>query len=167
MVLVGLPGAGKTTVGRMLAERLGLPFLDFDEEIVRRTGRTIAETFAREGESHFRALEAEVTREMAAASPSVLAPGGGWMVQPGLVGLVRPPAVVVHLRVSPATAIDRISRTGVARPLLANGDPLAAAVTLWESRRRAYESADFAVDTEDVAVEEVVSRIVALIGRSA
>lgn len=166
VVLVGLPGAGKTTVGQALAERLGLRFIDFDVEIVRRAGQTIPEIFATRGELGFRALEADLTREVAAAPPAVVAPGGGWAVQPGLIDLLRPPAVLIHLRVTPATAVARMRGSVAERPLLAGADPEARAVTLWEDRREAYARADFEVDTEVLGVQQVVNLVVQLISRS-
>ena len=166
VVLVGLPGAGKTTVGQALAERLGLRFLDFDAEIARRTGQSIPEIFATRGEEGFRALEAELTREVAAAPPAVIAPGGGWAAQPGLIELLQPPAVLIHLRVTPATAIARMRRSVAERPLLAGTDPEARAVTLWEDRREAYGRADLEIDTEVLGVQQVVDAAVQLISRS-
>jgi shikimate kinase len=166
VVLVGLPGAGKTTVGQALAARLGLPFIDFDLEIARRSGLTIPGIFATRGEPGFRALEAELTREVAAASPAVVAPGGGWAAQSGLVALLRPPAVLIHLRVTPATAIARMHHGVSERPLLAGADPVARAVTLWEMRREAYAQADFEIDTEVLGVQQVVERVLQLISRS-
>ncbi|HEU5175714.1 MAG TPA: shikimate kinase [Gemmatimonadaceae bacterium] len=166
VVLVGLPGAGKTTVGQALAARLGLPFIDFDLEIARRAGQTIPDIFATRGEPWFRALEAELTREVAAAPPAVVAPGGGWAAQPGLVALLRPPAALIHLRVSPATAVARMHHSLSERPLLAGSDPEARAVTLWEMRREAYAQADFEIDTEVIGVQEVVERALQLISRS-
>lgn len=167
IVLVGLPGAGKSTVGQLLARELGRPFLDFDEEIVRRSGQSITGIFAVEGEPAFRAMEAELTREVATAPAAVLSPGGGWAAQPGLVDLLRPPALIVHLAVSPATAIARLATSSIERPLLRAGDPLAAAIALSESRRAAYAAADLVVDTEGLAPERVTDRVLSLIGRSA
>lgn len=166
VVLVGLPGAGKTTVGQALAERLGLQFIDFDLEIARRVGQSIPEIFATRGEAGFRALEAELTREVAAAPPAVVAPGGGWAAQPGLVDLLRPPAVLIHLRVTPATAVVRMGPGLFDRPLLAGADPEAGAVTLWEKRREGYARADFEIDTEVLGVQQVMERALQLISRS-
>lgn len=165
-MLVGLPGAGKTTVGEALAARLGLPFIDFDLEIARRSGQAIPEIFATRGEPGFRALEADLTREVAAAAPAVLAPGGGWAAQRGLVDLLRPRAVLIHLRVTPTTAVARMQRSLSERPLLAGADPEARAVTLWEMRREAYAQADFEIDTEVLGVQEVVEMVLKLISRS-
>jgi shikimate kinase len=83
IVLVGLPGAGKTTVGRLLADELGCPFLDFDAEIERRLGMSVKKIFRTLGEADFREREREITQEVAAEPGMVLAPGGGWMAQVG------------------------------------------------------------------------------------
>jgi len=77
LILVGLPGAGKTTVGQLVAARLGVPFLDFDQEISRRSGLSVADYFARFGEATFRAAEVALTRELQQAPRTVLAPNGG------------------------------------------------------------------------------------------
>ena len=166
VVLVGLPGAGKSTVGRVLADRLGCEFLDFDEEITRRVGIPITEIFATKGEQYFRNLEAELTREMADRPAAVVAPGGGWVVQPGLVELLKPPAMLVHLRVSPGTAVSRMGREVAARPLVRGADPVGRVVTLWETRQQAYRSADFEVDADVLDAEGVASAILRLIDRS-
>lgn len=159
VVLVGLPGAGKTTVGPLVAACLGRPFLDLDREIERRSGRTVAELWAAEGEEAFRALEAGLTRELATAPAAVLAPGGGWAAQPGLVALLRPPAVLVHLVVRPETALERLRAEPGTRPLLAGPDPLAALADLWRRRRASYEAADVAVATEGVAPQALADMV--------
>lgn len=159
-MLVGLPGAGKTAVGALVAACLGLPFLDFDEEIVRREGMSIAELFAARGEPHFRGLERALTEEACAWPRTVLAPGGGWIAQAGLVALLRPPAVLVHLRVRPATALTRLRASPIARPLLAGPDPSAQIGALSRQRTPLYESADVAVDTEGLTPQAVASLVV-------
>lgn len=165
-MLVGLPGAGKTVVGRRLAQLVGLPFLDFDEEIVKREGKTIPAIFASDGEGYFRRKERELTEEVAGTGAMVLSPGGGWIMQPGLVELVRPPSLLVHLAVSPEVAVDRIRRQPGTRPLLTGADPLLRLHALWRERRGQYERADLVVDTEGITEEEVSSQIAALIVRS-
>jgi len=162
LVLVGLPGAGKSTIGRQVAKALGRPFLDFDLEIERRTRRTIARLFAEEGESAFRAREVALTRELAAAPPMVLSPGGGWVTNPGVVDLVRPPGRIIHLQISPAAALARLSRSRIVRPLLQVSDPGATLEALWEKRAGLYSQADFAVDAETVDAQQVIEKIVAL-----
>lgn len=167
IVLVGLPGAGKTTVGRLLAARLGLPFIDFDEEIVRREGRPIAAIFAAEGEAYFRRLEAALTAEMLLAPPSVIAPGGGWIAVPGLPDVIRQKALLVHLRATPRTALSRMGAAIGERPLIASGDAWGRIQELWVARRSHYATADLELDTEMLEAEEVARAVAALIDRSA
>lgn len=157
-MLVGLPGAGKTTVGRAVARRVGRPFLDFDEEIERREGRSVERIFADEGERHFRTLERRLTRELVRKSSMVLAPGGGWAADPSNVALLRPRARIVYLRVSPETAAARLGDSAARRPLLVPAPP-AALRELLARRRRSYESADVVVDTEALDLEEVIEAV--------
>src|SRR5918911_2154701 len=108
LVLVGLPGAGKSTVGSVVAERIGRSFLDFDHEIERRQGKTIAEIFGEKGEGHFRELERALTEELRLMGNMILAPGGGWVSNPEVVSLLRPPARLIYLRLRPETALKRL-----------------------------------------------------------
>lgn len=162
VVLVGLPGSGKSTVGRAVADRLHRPFLDFDAEIERREGRSVARLFGEQGEPAFRALEVSLTRELAAAPPMVLAPGGGWVTNPGAIELLRPPARLVHLRVSPAEAIRRLSRARIVRPLLQGPEPQATLEEIWARRAALYARADLEIDVELVDPQQVINDVVAL-----
>lgn len=162
LVFVGLPGSGKSTVGRAAARALGRPFLDFDAEIERRTGRSVARVFAELGEVEFRAMEVDLTRELAAAPPMVLAPGGGWVTNPGVMALLRPPGRIIHLRLRPAEALRRLSRSRVVRPLLQVADPAAAMQALWEARADLYAAADYEVDVEAVDSQALTENLVAL-----
>jgi len=162
LILVGLPGAGKSTVGRAVARRLGRPFLDFDAEIERRVGCTVARYFALHGEPAFRTLEVALTQELAAAPPMILAPGGGWITNPGVVDLLRPPGRIVHLRVSPAEALRRISRSRNLRPLLQEADPKAKMEELWVARRDLYKSADMVLDVESLTSQQVTYSVAQL-----
>jgi shikimate kinase len=160
LILVGLPGAGKSTVGSALARELDRSFLDFDAEIARREGMTISEIFAQKGEPTFRLLEHALTEELRAHGGMVLAPGGGWVGRPDTVTLIRPPAKMIYLRVRPRTALNRMGRSVATRPLLGRPDPVGELERLLKERRAAYESADYVVDVERVPVSEVVRRIV-------
>ena len=162
LVLVGLPGVGKTTVGRAVAERLGWPFLDFDAEIERREGCSVAELFARRGERYFRERERELTVELAGRRGLVLAPGGGWMAQPGLVALLRPPATIIYLAASTAEVARRLGAARTTRPLLAGDDPVRALDRLLAEREPSYRCADVEIDTENIDVQEVIRRVAAL-----
>ncbi|MDB4888874.1 MAG: aroK [Gemmatimonadetes bacterium] len=154
-VLVGLPGSGKSTVGMLLGQQLNRQFLDFDVEIARREGMTIAEIFAQRGEPAFREMERKLTRECAELGSMVLAPGGGWVTQPDVVALLRPPAVVIYLRVTAATALKRMGASATGRPLLVRPNPSGELGRLLETRRSAYETADLVVDVERLVAQEV------------
>ena len=162
LVLVGLPGAGKSTVGRAVARQLGRPFLDFDVEIERRVGSSVARYFAEHGEAAFRALEVELTRELTAAPPMVLAPGGGWVTNAGVVEMLRPPGRLVHLLVSPAEALRRIGRSRTVRPLLQDDDPLGRMERLWAARCALYNAADSIVDVESVVGQRLTDYVAQL-----
>jgi len=161
-VLVGLPGAGKSTVGKAVAERLGRTFLDFDLEIERRQGKTIAEIFGEKGEGHFRELELALTEELRLMGNMILAPGGGWVSNPEVVRLIRPPAQLVYLRLRPETALVRLGSERSTRPLLMRPDPLGELRRLFTARKAAYESADHVIEAELLDVEEVIKRVSAL-----
>jgi shikimate kinase len=161
-VLVGLPGAGKSTVGKAVAERLGRTFLDFDLEIERRQGKTIAEIFGEKGEGHFRELERALTEELRLMGNMILAPGGGWVSNPEVVRLIRPPAQLVYLRLRPETALVRLGSERNTRPLLMRPDPLGELRRLFNARKAAYESADHVIEAELLDVEEVIKRVSAL-----
>lgn len=166
IVLVGLPGAGKSTVGRLAADRLGWAFVDLDEEIVRAAdGRPVAELFATEGEPAFREREREATRNLRGRRRIVVASGGGWMANPGCAALLRPPARIIHLRVGVRSALDRLRGSPETRPLLAGPDPAGALADLDRRRAAAYAGADVVIDTEVLSLQAVVESLVRLASR--
>jgi len=162
LVLVGLPGSGKSTVGRAVAKRLSRPFLDFDAEIERREGISVARIFAEKGEVAFRGLEYSLTQELAAAPPMVLAPGGGWVTIPGAMALLRPPGRIIHLQISPKEALRRLTRSRIVRPLLTQADPALAMQSLWDRRSGLYMLADVTVNVEAVDSQRLIDSVVAL-----
>jgi len=159
LVLVGLPGSGKTTVGRAAAEQAQLPFLDFDEEIERRTGLSPAEFFRLRGEAAFRDEELVLTRELVARHTIVVSPGGGWITQEAAREALRPYATLLYLKVSPRTAARRLGQSVSLRPLLAAGDPIEALERLLAVRGAIYESADRMIDTEVIDFEQLTERV--------
>ena len=165
IVLVGLPGAGKSTVGAMLAQKMGRTYLDFDLEIERREGMPITQVFGERGEAGFRELERKLTEELRELGNMVLAPGGGWITDPTIVALIRPPARMVYLRVRPETALQRLGGSAAGRPLLNRPDPLAELNKLFTGRRTMYQAADLEIGTELLKPEEVTEQIMAKFGR--
>lgn len=149
-------------MGPLVAERLGIPFVDLDQEIERATGKSVGEIFALDGEATFRKLEREATERLLAQPSSVVSAGGGWITQPGVVALVRPPGRIIHLRVSPVVALARMGGMVAQRPLLSHTDPLAALEAIWAARRESYGAADAVLDTEILSLQELASQSTAL-----
>ncbi len=145
--LVGLMGAGKTTVGRALAQRTRLRFVDSDHEIEAREGCSIAELFARDGEAHFRDLEAQVIDELTQRDGIVLATGGGAVLRESSRRALRERGTVVYLRASPEELAHR-TRHDRSRPLLQTGDPRARLRELYRQRDPLYRQvAHFIIET--------------------
>lgn len=167
IVLVGFMAAGKTTVGRRLAARLGWRFVDFDAAISERTGRSPAALIREDGEARLRLEEARLTDEMAACRETVLAPGGGWMTRPEVVDRLGPGTVLVWLRLSAAEAVRRAEADPAAgdRPLLGppDGRRIRAAALL-RSREPQYSAAAVAVDVEGKEVDAIVGEILRRLG---
>lgn len=161
LILVGLPGVGKTTIGRAAARRLGRSFIDFDQEIERRAGLSVREIFRLEGEDYFRALEFALTEELSNSGGMVLSPGGGWITQQRSVELLRSAGRIIYLRASPEAVARRLRRVET-RPLLAGRDPVVALRELYEKRRTLYETADAVLDTESLVKQQLIAKIVEL-----
>lgn len=157
-ILVGLPGVGKSTVGRHVAKTLGRQFLDFDDEIARREGMPIHDIFRERGEAYFRKLELDLTRSLAARAGMILAPGGGWICQPEATEHLRGTGRTIYLRVTPEAVFRRLRRISE-RPLLAGADPLGKLKELYQSRRGLYEKADYVVDAETVTKEQLINEV--------
>lgn len=162
LILVGLPGSGKTTVGQAVAQRTGRTFLDIDLEIERREGRSIGQIFGEKGEDYFRKKERDITEELTYFGNMIVAPGGGWIGNSDVLAIVRPPSTLVYLRVTPETALKRLGPMRALRPLLTRPDPLAELKRLLEARRIAYESADHVVSTELYDMQRVIEKVTEL-----
>ncbi len=162
LILVGLPGAGKSTVGRAVAKKLGCGFVDFDVRLAERSGSSIPQLFAEQGVEAFRKREYDLTLELCSEPPMVWSPGGGWATIPGILALVRPSACIIHLLVSADGALARLRQDASIRPLLSGDDPQAVLDRLWRERADRYAEADFVVETNGVTVEHVVQRVLEL-----
>jgi shikimate kinase len=162
LILVGLPGAGKTTHGRHAARHLQRPFIDLDKRVAHLASRTVAEIFREEGEAAFRAHERLATAALSLEPPSIVAPGGGWVMDPANVALVKPAATVVWLQVSPRVAVQRMGGKVRLRPLLAGGNPVHKLELLLRQREASYATADAVIDTEVLDWQGVVEAISAL-----
>ena len=161
IVLVGLPGSGKTTVGRIVAEQLQAGFVDIDDVLARREGSSITLIFAEKGEGAFREME---RREMEAAlghEPSVIAPGGGWAAQPGALDGARGSSWLVYLKTRPEAAAQRAGPQGT-RPLLSEQDPAAQMRGLLKEREPYYRKADAQVETDHKSPEQVAVEVIRL-----
>ena len=159
LVLVGLMGAGKTSIGRRLAKALGAPFIDADEEIVAAAGLSIPDIFALYGEPRFRELERRVVARLLDSDAIVLALGGGAFIDPDTRARVAERAVSVWLRADLETLLVRTARKRGTRPLLEQGNPREILAGLMERRYPIYAEADFTIDSHTEPHEAVVERI--------
>ena len=160
IVLVGMMGAGKTTVGRRLARRLGLPFLDADEEIERAANCSIAEIFERFGEAAFRDGERRVIARLTQSGRKVLATGGGAFLNEQTRALILERCIAVWLDAGIDTLAERVGRRDT-RPLLRGRDARTAIAELGALRNPVYAEAQIRISTEPAPHQEVVERIVA------
>jgi shikimate kinase len=165
IVLVGLMGTGKTTTGRLLGERLGVPYVDTDDLILARTGRTVRDIFREDGEAAFRVLETGVLVEaLAAPTPVVLAAAGGVVLSEANRRTLRDAdALVAWLRADPALLVRRVQGQEH-RPLL-DEDPAGTLATMDRDREPLYrEVADVVIDVDDLTPVEVADRVLAAAG---
>ena len=153
-------GTGKTTVGRVVAHRIGFKCVDSDHEIERRMGKPVADIFSSSGEESFRALEREFIETGHAAERLVVACGGGLVVQPGMMGLLATKGVVVCLHASIDTILARTGRHGKTRPLLDVEDPNARARALYAERDAIYRSAGTVILTDSRPLSEIAAHVV-------
>jgi shikimate kinase len=160
LVLVGMMGAGKTSVGRRLASTLGVPFRDADAEIELAAGCTINEIFERFGEPAFRAGERKVIARLLTEPPHVLATGGGAFMDPDTRARIREAATSVWLKAPVELLLERVTRKDT-RPLLRNTDSRAALERLLKEREPVYAQADVTIESDEGPHDSVVRRILA------
>lgn len=161
VVLIGFMGTGKTSTGRMLAQRLGCAFIDMDVKIEEEAGMTIPEIFARFGEEHFRQMEHELALKLSSRRNAVISTGGGTVKNPANVEALKKSGVMVCLKANVDTVLERTQNRGT-RPVLDKedkGDRRQAVEKLLKEREALYEQADFTVDTSDLSPLQVVEII--------
>ncbi|MSR03828.1 MAG: shikimate kinase [Gemmatimonadetes bacterium] len=161
LILIGLPGVGKTTIGHLVADQLDTHCTDIDPIIERATGMTIAELFGEEGEATFRAREHLAVLQSLGLPPHVVTPGGGWAVQPGNLDEVADRAWVIHLAVDPAVAAARLGAEARLRPLLA-ADPVRRLETLATERAPWYRKAHATVDVSQQTAQAAAAAVLEL-----
>lgn len=160
IVLVGLMGCGKSSVGRRLASRLGLPFVDADEEIERVAAKSIVEIFADHGEAYFRDGERRVIARLLSTGQQVLATGGGAFINPDTRANIRERGVSIWLRAELPVLMRRVSKRDT-RPLLKSGDPEATMRDLMAKRYPVYAEADITIESRDVPHDVIVNEVIA------
>ena len=163
LVLVGLMGAGKTSIGKRVAQRLGVPFTDADSEIEAAANMTIAEIFARDGEAVFRAGERRVIARLLDGPIHVLATGGGAFMDPATRGRIGERALSIWLRADIEVLLARVAKRRH-RPLLNQGEPREVLERLIAVRHPVYAEADLTVDSLAAPAEAMVERVLASLG---
>lgn len=159
IVLVGMMGVGKSSVGRRLATQLAIPFVDADAEIEKAAGMSIADIFARHGEAYFRSGEARVIARLLESGPQVLATGGGAFINADTRALMKLKGVSIWLRAEVDVLLRRTGKRRNDRPLLQTADPAETLRELLAEREPTYALADLTVQSREVAHDAIVSDI--------
>ena len=159
IVLIGLMGAGKTAVGRRLANRLELPFIDADTEIEVAAGASISEIFAEHGEAYFRQGERKVIARLLQNGPQVLATGGGAYMNGDTRAAIKARGLSIWLKADVKVLLKRVGRRSN-RPLLAGGEPEKVLKKLMDERYPVYAEADVVVESRDVPHEVIVNAVI-------
>lgn len=163
VILIGFRGAGKTTVGKILAERLNLPFLDLDDEVQRRVGLSIKEMVERYGWSYFREMEKEVLEDLIEKERCVVALGGGSVLHEDLMEKLKNRSFIIYLKISPATAVERItkdSRSEQTRPSLSDLSLVEEVEKVLKERALLYEKyADIIIEVDKENLNTLLKEI--------
>ena len=159
VVLVGLPGSGKSTVGHLAAEKLGAPLIDIDLLLVREMGMPIAQMFGMVGEVKFRQMEREAVRTARTREGCVIVPGGGWAAQPGELDAARADSLLLYLKCDAKVAAKRTEQ-GQDRPLVMGADPEQQIRKLLAEREPFYRLADYVLEAGKLSAEKVAEEVV-------
>lgn len=162
IVLVGFMGTGKTSVGKLLAVRCGMTFVDMDAVIQQRADKAIPRIFTEDGEPRFRQMERALVQELSTGSGHVIAAGGGVVLNPDNMADFSRTGLVVCLLASPEMIMKR-TESDTERPLLAGEDKMNKIVSLLESRKKFYDSIPHRIDTTGLSVEEVADKVISLL----
>jgi shikimate kinase len=165
IVMVGMPGCGKSALGKRLAPRLNLPFVDVDEEIEKAAGKSIKEIFTDHGEVSFRDGERKVIARLLASGPQVLATGGGALMNEETRANIRRSGVSIWVKADAALLVRRVTKRNT-RPLFEGRDPEAVVKELMAARHPLYASADIIVESRDVPHETMVDEIIEVLASS-
>jgi len=163
IVLVGFMGTGKTCVGKAIADRLKMTFVDMDDIIEEREGKPIPRIFAEDGERHFRSLERKLVTELSSETGRVIATGGGIVLNPDNTRDFARTGLVACLSATPEAILDRVAQD-TNRPLLAVNDKMKKIVDLLELRRSFYEAIPHQINTTALSIQEVADKIIFLYG---
>lgn len=162
--LVGFMGAGKSTVGKILAKEIGYGYYDADKFIEEEAGTTVTQIFSEHGEPYFRDLESESLETLAKKEKIVVATGGGVVQRDRNWDVMKQYGISIYLRASVETIWERI-KTDTTRPLLQVEDPVATASELLNKRTPMYERADIVIDTDNLSLAQVTDEVIGLLGK--
>ncbi|MFH1714834.1 MAG: shikimate kinase [Elusimicrobiota bacterium] len=159
IILTGFMGSGKTAVGKRLAKKLNMKFVDLDKLIVKKEGRSINDIFTESGEKYFREIETAAVIEISAKDNIVLSTGGGVVLKDENMDVLGKTGKIIYLRALPEIVYKRVKRDK-SRPLLKVDDPLAKIKELLEKREKYYKRNDYEINTTDLTIDEAVDRII-------
>jgi shikimate kinase len=161
VLLVGLPGVGKSTIGKLVADGLPAPLLDIDSILVRQMGMPVAQIFGMLGEPRFREMERDAVATAQAREPAVIVPGAGWAAQPGEMDEAKAACLILYLKSSVTTAARR-GQLGEVRPLLVGADPVERTRALLTAREPFYKLAHYEVSADVKPAPEVANEVIRL-----
>lgn len=159
IVLTGFMATGKTILGKSLAEKLKMEFIDTDSLIEKNEGKRISKIFAEEGEKYFRNIEKNIIKKISRNNNTVISTGGGVVLLPENMENLREKGIIICLKTRPEIILERVKQQKGIRPLLNKPEPLKEIKSILRTRAPYYKQADFTIDTSDFEVEKIINRI--------